>query len=58
MPGSDVLSKNITVKEYDIHIKPNMDTFQFEGSSKICLAVSEPTKTIELHAKELAFEPK
>ncbi|KAF4666928.1 hypothetical protein FOL46_002793 [Perkinsus olseni] len=58
MPGSDVLSKNIAVKEYDIHIKPNMDTFQFEGSSKICLAVSEPMKTIELHAKELAFEPK
>ncbi|KAF4672966.1 hypothetical protein FOL47_011155 [Perkinsus chesapeaki] len=55
---TDVLPKNISVKEYDIHIKPNLETFQFEGSSRICLAITQPTKSIKLHAKELAFEPK
>lgn len=58
MPGSDVLPGNIIVTEYEIHIKPCLDTFKFEGSSRIHLTVVEATTIIKLHAKELAFEPK
>ncbi|KAF4672964.1 hypothetical protein FOL47_011153 [Perkinsus chesapeaki] len=52
-----VLPDNIAISEYAIHLKPNFDNFLFQGSSKISLAVTRPTKTIKLNAKELSIDP-
>ncbi|KAF4672967.1 hypothetical protein FOL47_011156 [Perkinsus chesapeaki] len=52
---ASLLDSHVHVKEYDIHLKPNFDTFRFEGASQISLDVAEPTKVINLHAKELAI---
>ncbi|KAF4696462.1 hypothetical protein FOZ60_000153 [Perkinsus olseni] len=53
--SSNLLDSHVHVREYDIHLQPNFDTFRFEGSSRITLDVTEPTKVIKLHAKELAI---
>ncbi|EER10713.1 Puromycin-sensitive aminopeptidase, putative [Perkinsus marinus ATCC 50983] len=55
MSSSNLLDSHVHVREYDIHLKPNFDTFRFEGLSKIALDITDPTKVINLHAKELAI---
>lgn len=52
-----VLPDNIVISEYSVHLKPNFETFRFQGTSKISITVKEPTKTIKLHAKELSIDP-
>ena len=41
---------------YEIFLKPDFKTFNFEGKEKIELALDIPIKTITLHAKELKIE--
>ncbi|EER05230.1 puromycin-sensitive aminopeptidase, putative [Perkinsus marinus ATCC 50983] len=55
MTSSNLLDSHVHVREYDIHLKPNFDTFRFEGVSKIALDITDSTKVINLHAKELAI---
>ena len=43
----------VTPSKYDLLLKPDLKQFTFEGEVKIHVDVSEETKTVSLHAKEV-----
>ena len=44
----------VTPSKYDLFLKPDLKTFAFDGEVRIQVVVSEQTKTVSLHAKEVA----
>jgi puromycin-sensitive aminopeptidase len=50
------LSKDVVPKKYEIHLKPDLSAFTFEGEETIHLTLAKPTKTITLHAIELEID--
>ncbi|KAL1452105.1 hypothetical protein WDU94_006414, partial [Cyamophila willieti] len=50
------LSKHIVPILYDLYLKPNLDSFAFEGVSKIHIKISTETRTLTLHALSLEFK--
>jgi puromycin-sensitive aminopeptidase len=47
------LPRNVWPIHYDIQLAPNLELCMFNGSVRITLQVSKPTKEIVFHAKEL-----
>ena len=43
----------VTPSKYDLLLKPDLKTFTFDGEVRIQVVVSEQTKTVSLHAKEV-----
>ena len=43
----------VTPSKYDLLLKPDLKQFTFEGEVTIHVDVSEETKTVSLHAKEV-----
>ena len=43
----------VTPSKYDLLLKPDLETFTFDGEVRIQVVVSEQTKTVSLHAKEV-----
>ena len=43
----------VTPSKYDLLLKPDLKLFTFDGEVKIHVDVSEETKTVSLHAKEV-----
>ena len=43
----------MTPSKYDLFLKPDLKNFTFDGEVKIHVDVSEETKTVSLHAKEV-----
>ncbi|CAH1397947.1 unnamed protein product [Nezara viridula] len=50
------LPKNVKPLHYDLQLKPNLETFVFEGKVGIKLQVNEPTSKIILNALELEIK--
>lgn len=50
------LTKDIVPIEYDIQIKPDLESFTFEGIETITLSILKPTKKLILHSKEIEIE--
>src|SRR3989338_11180506 len=50
------LSKNIAPIEYDIQLKPDLESFTFEGIETIKLSIIKPVKILTLHSKEIEIE--
>ena len=50
------LSKDVVPKKYEIHLKPDLEAFVFEGEETIHLTLTKPTKAITLHAIELEID--
>jgi len=48
-----LLPSAVTPSKYDLLLKPDLKNFTFDGEVKIHVDVSEETKTVSLHAKEL-----
>ena len=43
----------VTPSKYDLLLKPDLQQFTFDGEVKIHVDISEATKTVSLHAKEV-----
>ena len=48
-------SLQVIPSKYDLLLKPNLKNFTFDGEVKIYVDVSEETKSISLHAKEVGL---
>src|SRR3989338_7659345 len=47
------LTTNVIPTRYEIHLKPDLEAFVFEGEETIHLSLKKPTKTLTLHSVEL-----
>lgn len=47
------LATSVVPEKYELHLKPNLDAFTFEGSETIRVRLEKPTRSITLHAIEL-----
>src|SRR3989344_8038789 len=54
--GGVRLSKNVVPITYDLQLKPDLQNFTFEGLEIITISVLKPTRSINLHSKELEIE--
>ncbi|RUS14476.1 peptidase family M1-domain-containing protein, partial [Jimgerdemannia flammicorona] len=54
-PDRKVLPSNVKPLHYDLTLTPNLETFKFDGTVKINLAVKHDTEKITLHAQDLEF---
>ena len=52
-PHADTRALQVTPSRYDLLLKPDLELFTFDGEVKIHVDVSEETKTVSLHAKEV-----
>src|SRR3990167_4439859 len=50
------LTTNVIPTKYEIHLRPDVEAFVFEGEETIHLSLKKPTKTLTLHATELDIE--
>jgi puromycin-sensitive aminopeptidase len=50
------LTKTVLPTRYEINLKPDLETFVFDGETTIHLTFKKPTKTITLHAIELTID--
>ncbi len=50
------LSKYVVPKEYDIRMRPDLESFTFEGIETITLKILKKIKMLTLHSKELEIE--
>ena len=50
---ADMHALQVTPSKYDLFLKPDLKNFTFDGEVKIHVEVSEETKTVSLHAKEV-----
>lgn len=50
------LSKHVVPIEYDIHLKPDLERFTFEGMETITLSILKETREITLHSKEIQIQ--
>ena len=50
------LARAVLPEHYDIHLAPDFATDTFSGRVSIAVRLSEPTRSIRLHAAELSFQ--
>jgi puromycin-sensitive aminopeptidase len=50
------LSKNVIPTKYDIQLRPDFESFTFEGIETITVSILKKTRTLTLHSKELEIE--
>lgn len=50
------LSPHVVPSKYDVHLKPDLEAFVFEGEETIHLTLSKPLRALTLHSKDLEIE--
>lgn len=50
-----ILKNPFTLQRYDLELVPDLEKFTFDGIVKIGVVITEESKTVVLHAKELAI---
>ena len=50
------LSPDVVPSKYEVHIRPDLEAFVFEGDETIYLTFKKPLRTITLHSKDLEIE--
>src|SRR3989344_6219899 len=50
------LSTDVVPTRYEIHLKPDLEAFVFEGEETIELMLKKSTKTLTLHSVDLEIE--
>ena len=50
------LTTNVIPTRYEIHLKPDLEAFVFEGEETVHLSLKKPSKTLTLHSVDLEIE--
>ena len=53
LPHAGMHAFQVTPSKYDLLLKPDLKRFTFDGEVKIHVDISEATKFVDLHAKEV-----
>ncbi len=56
MKKHETLGENVTPKAYELHIEPDLNTFEYNGRVKISVSIKDSTKKITLNSAELELK--
>ena len=55
-PKNIRLGTDVIPIKYEIHLKPDLKNFTFEGKETVYLSIKRPTKILTLHSKEIEID--